>query len=142
MFHRCRFSVLGSLLPVLALLVSITFSAAQELRYEPSQPTVSPYLQLFQQGRNNAVPNYYTFVRPLQSQQQINSQQQRRIQRQSLEIGLLQSTVQTLEERQAEGPLIAPTGHASWFSQPGTRARFLDTSRYYSYLQSGTVQRR
>jgi hypothetical protein len=49
----------------------------------------------------------------------------------------LQTGVQDIEQRQAEGPLVAPTGHSSWFGNPGTRSSFLNTSRYYS--QSGTV---
>ena len=51
-------------------------------RYQPSRPTISPYLNLLRQNES-PVPNYYSFVRPqlqtqerYQQQQAINFQQQ------------------------------------------------------------------
>jgi len=114
---------------------------AQVLRYEPSTPTVSPYLNLFRNDFDKgSLPNYFLYVRPLEQQNRVNQQQRQLLQRQNQEIGQLQANVEQLDRRQAEGPLIAPTGSGSWFGRPGTRSTFLNTSRYYS--QSGTVQQR
>ncbi len=125
---HCRLSVVAGLL----VLHAATASVAQVRRYEPSRPTVSPYLQLFRDGRdrNRALPNYYAYVRPLQQQQQVNQTQQRLLQQQSQTIGQLQTTVQDLQFRQAEGPLVAPTGKGSWFGRPGA-ATFRNTSGFY-----------
>ena len=78
-------------------------------RYQPSRPTVSPYLNLFR-NNNGPLPNYYSLVRPqLQQidnqrrQQAINTQQQTQIQ--NLNRGLLQIS----------SPQIAPTGGGSTF---------------------------
>ncbi|MEX0641557.1 MAG: hypothetical protein WD468_02595 [Pirellulales bacterium] len=126
---------------VLAAATASTAGTAQAQRYEPSRPTVSPYLNLFQNNRNgrsnSALPNYYSFVRPLQQQNQTNRMQQQLVQQQGGTIGQLQSNVQLLQKQLQAGPLVAPTGHSSWFENPGSRAKFRDTSRYY--LQSGTA---
>jgi hypothetical protein len=138
-FHR-RIWQLGILAVSYLLTASAsTDSLAQQRRYEPSRPTVSPYLQLFRDDnrRNNAVPNYYTFVRPMLQQYQVNQAQQRLLLQQSQEIGRLQTNVQALEQQQAQGLLIAPTGKGSWFNRPSTRSSYLNTSRYYS--KSGPV---
>ena len=115
---------------------------AQVRRYEPSTPTVSPYLNLFRDDVDNRsrLPNYYLYVRPLEQQYRANQQQRVQLQQQKREIGQLQANVEELDRRQAEGPLVSPTGTGSWFGRPGTRSTFLNTSRYYS--QSGTVQQR
>jgi hypothetical protein len=130
-------------LPLLVVICGTTLSLAataiaQELRYEPSRPTVSPYLNLFRNDFDNrGLPNYYLYVRPLQRQAQVNQQQQAIIQQQQQMINQLQGGIEDIERRAAEGQLVAPTGHASWFQQPGTRSTFLNTSRYYS--RSGTA---
>ena len=118
-----------------------TASTAQGQRYEPSTPTVSPYLNLFQNNRNgrqfnSALPNYYSLVRPRLQQQQTNQNQQQLIQQQSRTIGQLQGNLQQLQQA---GPLVVPTGNSSWFNNPGGRAKFRDTSSYYS--RSGTAAR-
>jgi hypothetical protein len=121
------------------LLISATSeSIAQQRRYEPSQPTVSPYLQLFRNdvGQNSALPNYFNFVRPLQQQYQVNQTQQRLLQQQYQAIGQLRSNVQALEGQLAQGQVVAPTGKGSWFNRPSTKSGYLNTSRFYS--QSGT----
>lgn len=46
-------------------------------RYQPTRPTVSPYLNLLRPNES-AVPNYYSFVRP-QLQAQENQQRQQAI---------------------------------------------------------------
>jgi hypothetical protein len=109
-------------------------SNAQE-RYQPSTPTVSPYLNLFQNRNNNllpnGVPNYYTLVRPLQQQQQFQESQQRLAQQQAQSIQLLKANLNSAQQRQAEGPLVAHTGVDSKFEYPGRRYSFLNSSKYY-----------
>jgi hypothetical protein len=114
-------------------------SVAQQRRYEPSRPTVSPYLQLFRDDdrRNNALPNYYNYVRPLQQQYQVNQTQQRLLQQQNQAIGQLQLNLQAVDRQLSSGQLVAPTGKGSWFNRPSSNSGFLNTSRFYS--QSGTA---
>jgi hypothetical protein len=105
------------------LLSGASESAGQQ-RYQPNSPTVSPYLNLFQNRKglsNRAVPNYYSLVRPQLQQQRENHTQQTLIQQQDNTIQQLQANVQTLQERQ-DGPAVV-TGHGSWF---------LNTSGYYA----------
>lgn len=62
-------------------------------RYQPSRPTVSPYLNLFQQ-RRGPIPNYHLYVRPILQQQQINAQQQAAVQQVQQGLQQTQTTVQ------------------------------------------------
>jgi hypothetical protein len=134
----CTSGLKSGLWAGLTLLSAVTASSAQVQRYEPSTPTVSPYLNLFRENQQNrALPNYYSLVRPMQQQNQVNQQQQRLLLQQTQEIGQLQTNVNALERREAEGLLVAPTGKGSWFGRPGTRSAFLNTSRFYS--QSGNT---
>jgi hypothetical protein len=112
-----------------------TASEAQVRRYEPSRPTVSPYLNLFRE-RTGVVPNYYTLVRPLQDQYHVNQLQQQYMRQQNQVIQQLQSEVYGLQRNPAS-PMVAPTGKGSWFGQASTRNSFMNTSRFYS--QSGPV---
>jgi hypothetical protein len=79
---------------VLAALVAAE-SQAQTPRYQPSRPTVSPYLNLF---RNNTgpLPNYYSLVRPQLYQQDFNQRQTQMMEQQGAAIGSLQTTTQKL----------------------------------------------
>ena len=120
------------------LFLSASASNAQVKRYEPSRPTVSPYLNLFREQRG-AVPNYYTLVRPFQQQYNVNQQQQLYMQRQNQQIQQLQSNVQGLEKSNTI-PLVAPTGKGSWFNRSSTRNAYMNTSRYYSQSR-GTPNR-
>jgi hypothetical protein len=128
---------------VLAAATAATAGTAHAQRYEPSRPTVSPYLNLFQNNRigrsNSALPNYYSFVRPLQQQQQTNQIQQQLLQQQGGTIGHLQGNVQLLQKQLQAGPLVAPTGHSSWFDNPGTRTKYRDTSSYFARAGAGGV---
>jgi hypothetical protein len=99
-------------------------SSAQQ-RYQPSTPTVSPYLNLFQNNRGNgplnrALPNYYSLVRPQLDQNQFNRAQLQVQQQQNQSIQQLQAGVGFLAQQQT-GQAI--TGHNSWFR---------NTSQYYS----------
>ena len=118
------------------VLLCTNASSGQVTRYQPQTPTVSPYLNLFQNGRNgqlsSAVPNYYSMVRPQLQQQQTNQIQQQIIQQQGQTIGQLQGNVQTLQQKAKAGQPVVLTGHTSWFGNPGTQNRFLNTSKYYS----------
>ena len=133
-FH-VNLPVAAGLLAAMLVFHDAGAAMAQVRRYEPSRPTVSPYLNLFRRENNPYLPNYHSFVRPLQQQHQANQLQQQALQQQSRALQQLQSQVQQVEQGRATGPLVAPTGKGSWFLQQGSRSTFLNTSRFYS--QSG-----
>jgi hypothetical protein len=131
---------------VLWLRMASASTAQSPTGYQPSTPTVSPYLNLFRNngnGRlNSPIPNYYSFVRPAERQQQYNQGQQQVLQQQTQLISQLQQNVQQLQQQAQNGPAPAQTGHDSWFMQGGTHARFLDTSGHYARAgTSGTGAR-
>lgn len=102
------------------------FLQGQELRrYQPSSPTVSPYLSL---GRFNTsgLPNYYTLVRPLNRQRQVNTQAQRLQRQQGLALQRLETAVQG-----APAVPQVTTGTGSRFLTPGSRVTYRDTRQYY-----------
>jgi hypothetical protein len=111
---------------VLATLLGIVSVASAQApggpppgRYQPSRPTISPYLNLL---RRNAgpIPNYYSLVRPQLQQLDTNQRQQAFNSRQ-------QDAVRSLDRqvlRIAESP-AAPTG---------TGAVFRNYSNYYPSL--------
>ena len=109
---------------------SLPTSVAQVRRYEPSTPTLSPYLGLTL-FNNGGVPNYYAFVRPRQQQRSFNLQQQALAKQQAGEIQRLDNDVQ-----RGIAP-VAQTGTGSWFFTPGLRTSYLDTSEYYPQVQVG-----
>jgi hypothetical protein len=122
---------------VLCLLIGASAINAQQVRrYEPSRPTVSPYLDLFR-FRDSNLPNYYTYVRPLQREQEFQQRQALINNQQTRTLRQLQTNVGDLNRAATAGPLVAPTGKGSWFARPGSRSTFLDTSRYYSQSGSG-----
>ena len=92
--------------------------------YQPSRPTLSPYLNLTRRNFGG-LPNYFALVRPIERQQQLNLQQQGVLQTDRREIQQLQNDVQR--------GLIPPsaTGSTSWFFVPGNQQRFQDTTGYY-----------
>ena len=96
----------------------------QVARYQPRTPTISPYLNLTRFD-NGGIPNYYSLVRPQLQQQRFNSQAQRAVTLQEQQINSLQAEVKT----GTPGPAV--TGQNSWFMQPATQTRFLDSSRYF-----------
>lgn len=109
-----------------AICLSPKLSAAQELRrYQPTRPTVSPYLNL---GRFNTggLPNYYTLVRPLNRQRQVNTQAQRVQQQQALALQRLETAVRT-----APAVPQVSTGTGSRFLTSGSRVSYRDTRQYY-----------
>jgi hypothetical protein len=80
-----------------------------------SGPTISPYLNLFRDERESseALPSYFSFVRPQMQQQAANEQQQR-------EIAQLQRQLQS-----------GPQHRAASVPGSGTPARFMDTAQFY-----------
>jgi hypothetical protein len=79
-------------------------------RYQPSRPTVSPYMNLFR-GNVGPLPNYFSLVRPQINQQAVNQQVLSQQVQQSASINFLQS--------QAGQQTVTPTGKSSWFGTYG-----------------------
>lgn len=117
-------------------LAGALFANAQVMRYQPARPTVSPYLNLFRPN-NGVIPNYQSLVRPMLQQQAINQQQQLFNEQQSQSLQQLQLNMQGMQQQQASGSLVPPTGKSSWFARPSSRHQFMNTSRYFS--QSGSA---
>jgi len=86
---------------------------------DTSGPTVSPYLNLFrdEQTTTEAVPSYYTYVRPQLEQQAAYQQQQRDIQQ---------------LQRQLQG---RPQIRTTTVPGAGTQARYFDTAQFYGGWQ-------
>lgn len=82
-----------------------------------SDPTVSPYLNLFREEDEDSLPNYYTFVRPFQNQIETNRAQQRQL--------------QGLERQVQRTAYQVPAGNGAAAPPTGFRARFGDTGQYY-----------
>ncbi|MEX2188649.1 MAG: hypothetical protein WD875_17710 [Pirellulales bacterium] len=104
-------TVLSAVLAGLFLLAAD--ASAQAPRYQPSRPTLSPYLNLFRNQRG-PVPNYHLYVRPILQQQSINAQQGAAVQQ--LEQGL----------RETQTTQSGPTGIGSGYR---------NFSHYYSGLR-------
>ncbi|MEX2093150.1 MAG: hypothetical protein WD971_10760, partial [Pirellulales bacterium] len=84
-----------------------------------SGPTISPYLNLFrdERGSAEAVPSYYTFVRPQLEQQAAFQQQQRESQQ--------------LKRQGQAGPQY----RQAVMPGAGTQARYMDTAQFYGGWQ-------
>jgi hypothetical protein len=70
--------------------------------YRPATPTLSPYLQLFRPNPG-PLPNYQSFVQPLQNQQQTNLMQQ-------TQITQLQQSQQELQQQYSTPAAATQTG--------------------------------
>jgi len=112
-----------------------TSHAQYQRRYEPSRPTVSPYLNLFR-FNNSVIPNYQSLVRPEQQAQRFKQQQQQFDRQQTQALDQLRANVRVLQQPPVDSELVAPTGKGSWFNVPGG-SQFGDTSRFYSQSGSG-----
>jgi hypothetical protein len=115
-------------------LVSQQHCSAQVRRYQPSSPTVSPYLNLTR-ASGGGLPTYFALVRPLIQQQSYNQQARDVVGRQQREILALQNDVQRARQT------VAPTGNRSWFMIQGNRETFLNSSRYYPQAALTRVNR-
>jgi hypothetical protein len=88
------------------------------------EPTVSPYLNLHRDERNNeGAPNYFSFVRPQVEQIEANRRQQRDLQQLSGQVQGLSATV------------VRPQYEASALPGTGTPARYMDTAQFYGGLR-------
>ncbi len=125
--RRLAISTLASGLLVLA--ASASYGQVQR-RYQPSRPTVSPYLTLFRPN-NNVIPNYESLVRPEQEALRFRQRQQQYDGHQSQQLNQLKSTVQVMQQPAGSSELVAPTGKGSWFNRQGGSS-FQNTSRFYS----------
>lgn len=129
-----RFRWVLAVLAGAGVFVQAANCAAQvQRRYQPSRPTVSPYLNLFR-FNNSVVPNYQSLVRPEQEALRFRQQQQQYDRRQTQELNQLRSNVEVLQQPAVVSELVAPTGKNAWFNRPGPSS-FQNTSRFYS--QSG-----
>lgn len=104
---------------------SVRGDAQEVRRYQPATPTVSPYLSL-DRFNTGGLPNYYTLVRPLNRQRQVNQSTQRLQRQQGVELRQLQ---QTFEQRQPLSPVA--TGVGSRFLTSGSRSVYRETLQYY-----------
>ena len=135
----CRLPIL--LTAAMALVASSECWAQQPIRrYQPNTPTVSPYLNLLRNDNNGGFPNYYSLVRP-QLQQNAFNQRQKGINAQQLSFDAQQNAAVGDLTTQVQ-PLIAPTGKAGQFMNPGSRSTFMNTSRYYTRPQATGGMRR
>ncbi len=78
-------------------------------------PTISPYLNLFRDERESseALPSYFSFVRPQMEQQAANQRQQR--------------DIQQLQRQLQSGPQY----RSATLPGAGTPARYMDTAQFY-----------
>lgn len=120
---RCgRWCVLAAALVCFLLMDSPC--SAQVAKYQPSSPTVSPYLNLTR-FNGGGLPNYYALVRPRIQQREFNLREQALRREQTQEILRIDNEL-TRGFETSSG-----TGTGSWFQVPGQRSSYLDTSRYY-----------
>jgi hypothetical protein len=87
---------------------------------------VSPYLNLFREEDNTDLPNYFTFVRPMQEQQQTNRLQQQELMR-------LRRQVQTMPYGTQS---TAMRGHGAT-PNTGHGTRYFNTSSYFPSAGAG-----
>jgi len=118
---------------------AVVVGHAQVRRYEPSRPTVSPYLNLFR-DQTGILPNYQALVRPQLLQNETNQRQRAINQRGAAEALNLQAQLYDIQQRQAAELQMSPTGKNAWFQRPSQRNQFMNTSRFYS--QSGKATSR
>jgi hypothetical protein len=86
----------------------------------PVGPTVSPYLNLLNQGnQNSGIPTYQALVKPLEDQRQANLQQQADLQRLSHDV-------------RQDKAAIRGTGTSTGGSRDYMHIRFQNYSHYYS----------
>lgn len=78
-------------------------------RYTPSRPTLSPYLNLTTPNRG-VLPNYFSLVRPLQTQRSIDTRLTAAAQAQA-------RTIRNLSQLTAAPPASQGTGTASVYRQ-------------------------
>lgn len=113
----------------ITLAVSVGSSEAQRVPNYNRRPTISPYVNLFNNNQGG-VNNYFSFVRPMQQQARINRQQYQ--QQQFLEQQLIQPGMGQ--------PMMAPGGFQAGMlragsqgvGQPATAASYFNYSHFYT----------
>jgi hypothetical protein len=90
-------------------------SGVKPFNHVTHAPTLSPYLNLYREESRGLIPNYHTFVRPMQQQHEAN-------QRQSSQLHQLQRQVRQ-------------TSYSTPTSGRSGPARYGDTAHYYSGWQ-------
>ena len=99
-------------LPAFLVAVMAVHSATAQppvVRYQPSRPTISPYLNLLRRDVGR-IPNYHTLVRPQIQQYQNNQLQQYQLQQQQTAIQSNRQQILRVGEA-----AIAPTGSGAGF---------------------------
>lgn len=91
-----------------------------------SRPTVSPYLNLFNEGFSDGADNYNTLVRPQINQQRTNNQFRRQNEQLRRQEQAVNSRFQALSAR----PAFTPTGNQNILTT-GHRTFYNNTSHYY-----------
>lgn len=91
-----------------------------------SRPTVSPYLNLFNEGFSDGADNYNTLVRPQINQQRTNAQFRRQNEQLRRQEQAVNSRFQALSAR----PAFTPTGNQNILTT-GHRTFYNNTSHYY-----------
>ena len=114
-------ALMGILLVSVMLASTVSAQRRSQWQYQPSSPTMSPYLNLLQTNFG-PVPNYFSLVRPQLKQQAFNRQVETNQRSQSLQI-------QTLSEE------VAP---AAPISRTGKSGGFMEYLHYYPPARPGT----
>jgi hypothetical protein len=114
----------------LAMLASPAAAQVPGARYQPTRPTVSPYLNLLRPD-DAILPDYYTFVRPQQQAETFRGQQ-----------SLINRQQQSLLLQQ-QSEIDLATGTGAFRSRPaqvrstGTASGFMNTSHYFPNVRVG-----
>jgi hypothetical protein len=117
-------ALMGVVLVGFVLASDASAQRRSQWQFQPSSPTLSPYLNLLQTNFG-PVPNYYSLVRPQLSQQAFNRQVEANQRSQTLRI-------QALTEEGAPAAPITRTGKAGGF---------MEYLHYYPPRQTPTRQR-
>jgi hypothetical protein len=101
---------------MLALLTVLSAAQAQQQvgSYQPSHPTLSPYLYLTR-PQAGPLPNYQTFVEPARNQQQLNQTQQTQVTQLQTQLQQQQQQQDITQQKlkQIGTAVMAPTGVGS-----------------------------
>jgi hypothetical protein len=91
-------------------------------QWTPQRPTISPYLQLYREGLDDTLPNYFAFVLPQIEQQEL-------LHRQQLELARIGQQLQAASRFASH-----PAAGAGALSAPpqNYQARFMNTGGYFS----------
>ena len=108
------------------LCVGTSVASGQGRRYQPANPTLSPYLNLIQP--EGVLPSYHALVRPLQQHRQLRSDVAAFTRQQAL-------VNRELERAFGQPETIRPTGTGGWFLGAAPDRRFLNTGRFFRCLE-------